>query len=144
MSRKKQDRVQKISEIKDINSLLAQLMLGDVLEECSPEKLSSVLSQSNTLIAVARLRGRIIAMATIHFYEILTRNVGLIEDVIVDKNHRGKGLGRRLMKMLIVEAMKRGTGCVELTCRPERVAAKKMYESMGFKKRKTHCYRLVL
>lgn len=131
------------STIKDINLLLVQLSLGSP-KKCSTEKLDRVLSQPNTLVAVAQVKGGIIAMATIHFYEIFTRNVGVIEDVIVDKNHRGKGLGKNLLKMLIAEAMKRGVECVELTCRPERVVAEKMYQKLGFKKRKTNYYRLIL
>jgi len=74
----------------------------------------------------------------------LIRKTGIIEDVVVDKNYRGKGIGRKLTEMLIKEAKKRKADCVELTSNPKRAEANAMYESMGFEKRETNCYRLNL
>ena len=63
-----------------------------------------------------------------------------IHDVIVDENHRGKQHGRtmsiaeEIMRHLIDEARALNTSYIELTSRPERIAANCLYQKLGFTK----------
>ncbi len=63
-----------------------------------------------------------------------------IHDVIVDENHRGKQHGRamsiaeEIMRHLIDEARFLNIGYIELTSRPERIAANLLYQKLGFTK----------
>ena len=57
----------------------------------NPGSTTMVVSEGNTIIGVA----------SIHIIYKLSRTLGLIEDVAVDKNHRGKGIGKSLVKKLI-------------------------------------------
>jgi ribosomal protein S18 acetylase RimI-like enzyme len=58
------------------------------------------------------------------------RQSGHIEDIIVDKDHRDKGLGKELMENIINYAKKQGCHKVKLHCSKENQA---FYEKLNFK-----------
>jgi len=80
----------------------------------------------------------------VFIFETLQKKKAIIEDVVVDKDHAEKVWAKSLMAVLIAVARKRKIDCVDLTSQPYRKIAHAMYESMGFKKRETNCYRLKL
>ncbi|MGN1353731.1 MAG: 2-amino-4-hydroxy-6-hydroxymethyldihydropteridine diphosphokinase [Alloprevotella sp.] len=88
--------------------------------------------------------GTIQAMATLSLMLIPTGVKAWIEDVVVDENCRGRGYGRQLLTHLIAEARRLGASSVNLTSKPERVAANRLYRSLGFRLRQTNVYRLPL
>ena len=59
---------------------------------------------------------------------------GLLEDLFVDENLRGQGIGTELLNMVISEAKKLGCYKLVATSRYEREGVHKMYEKNGFKK----------
>jgi ribosomal protein S18 acetylase RimI-like enzyme len=67
-----------------------------------------------------------------------------IEDVVVDSEARGHGVGEALNKAAIAEAQSRGAITVELTSRPSREAANRLYQRLGFVARDTNVYRYTL
>lgn len=64
-----------------------------------------------------------------------------IEDVIVDDSARGQGVGFLLTEEALGRASKTGARSVDLTTRPSRVAAGRLYERAGFTQRDTRVYR---
>ncbi len=62
----------------------------------------------------------------------------IIEDVIVDASARGQGIGESLVKRCLQIAREKGASGVSLTSNPEREAANRLYQRMGFKKRETN------
>jgi len=62
---------------------------------------------------------------------------GRIEDVIIHENHRGKGLGKKLSKELVKIAKRKKVKSIHLTSGPTRIAARKLYESLGFELKET-------
>ena len=106
--------------------------------------LEAMTQDKNTILMVVREDGRIIGMATLYIIQKLGRRSASMEDVIVEEGHRGQGLGTRLVSALIEEGKKRGIGSISLTSRAERVAAHKLYESLGFAKRDTDVFKLTL
>lgn len=74
----------------------------------------------------------------------LTGTRARIEDVVVEERYRRRGLGEKLVRRLIQEARSRKAKVVELTSRPSRVAANSLYRRLGFRKRNTNVYRLIL
>ncbi len=60
-------------------------------------------------------------------------SVGSIEHIVVHSDMRGKGLGRKIMEHLLVEAKKEGLTKLVLTSNPSRIAAHSLYKSLGFK-----------
>lgn len=67
-----------------------------------------------------------------------------IEDVVVDKASRGRGIGEALVRAALARASERGAKAVDLTSRPEREAANRLYLRLGFQIRQTNLYRFPL
>lgn len=93
-----------------------------------------------TRIFIKRLRGRIIAAATLVGFKTPTGSHFRIEDVVVHPGQRGKGLGRKLMEHLLETLREEKAASVELTSRPSREAANRLYRSLGFQPRQTNVY----
>lgn len=116
------------ADIDPINDLLRQL--SNTAAEIDFNYLVRVAGHSRLLLA--RFSGRIVGMGTLIPVFQPTGASGLIEDVVVGDMIRGFGLGRRITEELIEEAKRLNLRKVELTSRPERVAANKLYLSLGF------------
>ena len=67
-----------------------------------------------------------------------------IEDVVVDQATRGQGVGEALTRAALNEAARRGARTVDLTSRPTREAANRLYQRSGFIQRQTNVWRYVL
>lgn len=67
-----------------------------------------------------------------------------IEDVVVDEAARGRGIGAALNRHAIEIARQAGARTVDLTSRPDREAANRLYARLGFNQRNTNVYRLEL
>ncbi len=131
-----------------INFLLRQL--SEKAKDQSIPDLKRILGKRDVFLVGAFDNTILVGIAGIYFKETLMRKTGIIEDpgdiedVVIDEEYRGRGIGRKLTEMLIEEAKKRKADCVELTSSPKRIEANALYESLGFKKRETNCYRLEL
>jgi ribosomal protein S18 acetylase RimI-like enzyme len=68
--------------------------------------------------------------------------IGILHDIVVADNCRGQGLGRLLVSKLVNIADALGLSCIDLTSNPQRVAARKLYESFGFVLLNTGVFRL--
>jgi ribosomal protein S18 acetylase RimI-like enzyme len=100
-----------------------------------------------TTLLVARDRaqaGRIVGSLTLAVFRIPTGVRAWIEDVVVDSTARGRGVGEALNREALRIAVSRGARTVELTSRPSREAANRLYERLGFQRRETNVYRRVL
>jgi len=97
-------------------------------------------SQATTLLA-ARLDGRIVGFLALVMFPIPTGFRAWIEDVIVDEAARGRGIGEALTKRALDLADAAGARTVDLTTRPHREAAGRLYERVGFAARTTRNYR---
>ncbi|NNN22347.1 MAG: GNAT family N-acetyltransferase [Acidimicrobiales bacterium] len=86
----------------------------------------------------------ILGMLTLVEVRIPTGYRVIIEDVVVDSAGRGKGVGEALVKAALEKARQDGCSAVELTSRPSRDAANRLYLRMGFTPRETNVYRYVL
>ena len=64
-----------------------------------------------------------------------------MEDVVVDSSARGQGAGRALVEAAVAHAGELGARTVDLTSRPSREAANRLYRRAGFELRETNVYR---
>ena len=121
----------------DLRELVAKLDPSALFD--AGEVRSAVKSRNLRLI-VHRRRGRIAAAACIAGFRTPTGTHYRIEDVVVHPKFRGKGIGRRIMLFALDTLRSLGAAGVELTSRPARVAANKLYRSLGFARRETNVY----
>jgi ribosomal protein S18 acetylase RimI-like enzyme len=88
--------------------------------------------------------GSIVGMATLVTFRIPTAMRAWIEDVVVDEAGRGQGVGTALTRAMVTRARELGCRTVDLTSRPSRGAANRLYQREGFVARDTNVYRLTL
>lgn len=86
--------------------------------------------------------GRIIGCATLCISHSPTGTKASIEDVVVSSAYRGQHLGKQLMEYVLEQAKTYAPIELHLTSNPMRVAANKLYQSLGFQKKKTNCYQM--
>ena len=108
------------------------------------EQLQSIVSSPACVLFLARVEGRIVGALTLATFPIPTGIRAWIEDVVVDSGARGHGVGEALNHAAIEEARARGAITLELTSRPSREAANRLYQRIGFEKRETNVYRFTL
>jgi ribosomal protein S18 acetylase RimI-like enzyme len=83
----------------------------------------------------------ILGSMTLAWFRIPTGVRAWIEDVVVDRDARGKGVGEALNLHAIERARLLGARTIDLTSRPSREAANRLYQRIGFKPRETNVYR---
>jgi ribosomal protein S18 acetylase RimI-like enzyme len=105
------------------------------------EVLEGVLSSAANTLLIARSDGKIAGTLTLVMFPIPTGLRAWIEDVIVDQAARGQGIGQVLTIEALRIAEKAGARTVDLTSRPSREAAGRLYERVGFQSRSTRMYR---
>jgi len=97
------------------------------------------------LIAVDRdADDRILGSLTLAWFRIPTGVRAWIEDVVVDEAARGQGVGDLLNRAALDRARELGAKTVDLTSRPSREAANRLYQRIGFVARDTNVYRYSL
>jgi len=102
-----------------------------------------VEAQASTVLVARDLRdqGRIVGMLTLIVFRIPTGVRAWIEDVVVDETVRGRGVGEALSQEAVRRALDLGARTVELTSRPSREAANRLYQRLGFVRRDSNVYR---
>lgn len=88
--------------------------------------------------------GAILGVSTLAVFPIPTARRAWVEDVIVDEQRNGEGIGRLLTEAMIDRARELGCATVDLTSRPSRKAANHLYRKVGFTLRETNVYRFLL
>jgi ribosomal protein S18 acetylase RimI-like enzyme len=96
------------------------------------------------LIARTGTDGKIVGTLTLIMFSIPTGLRARIEDVVVDESARGQGIGEALSLEAISIARAAGARNVDLTTRPSRMAAGRLYERIGFQSRETRVYRYLV
>ena len=79
-------------------------------------------------------------MLTLVVFQIPSGLRAWVEDVVVDPKARGIGIGERLIREALRIATARRARTVELTSRPSREAANRLYVRVGFTRRDTNVY----
>jgi ribosomal protein S18 acetylase RimI-like enzyme len=105
-------------------------------------ELEEMVTAPGTFVLIARDGGStIVGSLTLVVFRIPTGMRAWIEDVVVDESARGQGVGEALNRFALDVA--RGEGCrtVDLTSRPSREAANRLYQRLGFVQRDTNIYR---
>ena len=107
-------------------------------------ELEEIVASPATTLFVARLRDRIVGVLTLVAFRIPTGVRTRIEDVVVDETVRGQRVGERLSEAALEAARGLGARSTDLTSRPSREAANRLYARMGFERRESNVYRYTL
>lgn len=110
----------------------------------SRQHLERVVACSSNILLGARVNGQTVGTLTLTMLVTPTAVTGWIADVVVDSLIRGKGIGERLVREAIAIAETKGAKYVDLSSRPAREAANRLYQRIGFVKRETNYYRYLL
>ena len=103
-----------------------------------------VASAASRLLVARDESGAILGSLTLVLFRIPTGVRAWIEDVVVDESARGRGVGEALNREALRVAAEAGARTVDLTSRPSREAANRLYQRLGFKQRDTNVYRVEL
>ena len=125
-----------------LNHLLPQL--SSSAPALTTKDLEALLEATSISMLIARNEGRIVGSLTLVVFPIPTGVRAWIEDVVVDKDARGLGVGAALTNAAVDIARSQGARTVDLTSRPSRAAANALYRKLGFEPRETNVYRFSL
>jgi ribosomal protein S18 acetylase RimI-like enzyme len=128
--------------VASLNRLLPQLSTSAAA--LSESDVEALVTSPATVVFIARDGGSIVGSLTLVVFPIPTGLRAWIEDVVVDGAARGKGVGEALTNAAIEESRRRGVRSIDLTTRPSREAANRLYARLGFKLRETNVYRFFL
>ncbi len=137
-------RVEVLREVTDevigtFNRLLPQL--SSSAPPLDRAALDRLVGSDATTVLMARADGRMVGTLSLVMFPIPTGLRAWIEDVIVDQAARGQGIGEALTMAALRLAEEAGARTVDLTSRPSREAAGRLYERIGFQSRDTRAYR---
>jgi len=126
------------AEATDIAHLLAQLSTTATFDR---SRLEAIVAHDATELLVVRDSGRIVGAAVLVTFPLPTGLRGHVDDVVVDEEMRGNGIARALLTRMTELATERGLRTLDLTSRPSRESALRLYESLGFARRETNVLR---
>jgi len=106
-----------------------------------PAEIGTIVGSAADTVLLARSNGAIVGTMTLVMFPIPTGVRAWIEDVVVDEAARGQGTAEAMMREALRLATEAGAKTVDLTSRPERAAAGRLYERLGFTLRETRLYR---
>ncbi|MFI6444124.1 GNAT family N-acetyltransferase [Kitasatospora sp. NPDC050543] len=132
------DRVDEES-VEDFNRLIPQLHKN--APPLDAARLARVIGCPSNVVLAARIGERTVGLLTLVIVTLPTGVCARLEDVVVDEAARGRGAGLALVRAALAAARDRGARQVDLTSRPSRTAAHRLYERAGFSRRETDVYR---
>ncbi|HPE63397.1 MAG TPA: GNAT family N-acetyltransferase [Methanothrix sp.] len=139
-----------ISEARDITDQLVDAfkhLIPQLSVSCaipSKTELQEIVNSANIILFLAIEDSRIVGTLSLVVFRIPTGTRAWIEDIVVDEAVRRQGIGTSLITKALHRAKKMGAKTVDLTSRPERKAANRLYKNMGFLPRQTNVYRYTI
>ena len=103
--------------------------------------LEEIVASDSSILLAAFIDLEIVGSLTLVVFSIPTGKRAWIEDVVVDEKCRNKGIGEALNQDAIKIARQLGAKTVDLTSRPLRESANRLYKRLGFLQRDTNIYR---
>ncbi len=137
-----------VSEIHDVTPRLVEAFarlipqLSSSAAAPTADELTEIIGcNANHLLVALDDDGEILGSITLVVFRIPTGVRAWIEDVVVDDAARGRGVGDALNRFAIELAYKLGASTIDLTSRPSREVANRLYRRLGFEERTTNVYR---
>ena len=125
-----------------VQRLLDQLTSSPMV--LTEEMLKQTICSPNSHLFFLMEEEQVAGMITVGVYASPTGGKAWIEDVVVDRAFRGRGLGRLLVDHAIAFVKQQGIPSLMLTSNPKRVAANQLYQALGFGRKETNVYKMNL
>ena len=109
----------------------------------SKESVRRAVSQKTNTVVVACKDDKIVGMATLIEENLFTANVGIVDEVVVSEDFRGKGVASKILEEIIEIATQKKIDLLKLDTTPES-PANRLYEKCGFVKKEANVYKLFL
>ena len=116
---------------KSHSSDVVNILIDSFSNNYDKEINESIFSSDEVDGIVAMEEGDVLGYASIHYLKKITRKSGIIEDVVVKENQRGKGIGKLLVKNLIEKAKKNNCDKIILSSSEKNL---NFYKKLGFQK----------
>jgi len=142
--------VSEVSEVTDEVVAAFERLIPQLSRSNPPpgrDQLEAMARSEATIVFIARdpdRGGEIVGSLSLALFRIPTGLRAWIEDVVVDESARGRGVGAALNQAALGRARAAGARTVDLTSRPSRHAANRLYRRLGFVERETNVYRIEL
>ena len=108
------------------------------------EAVGRILACDANTVLVARADREIVGTLTLVMFPVPSGLRARVEDVVVDGAARGHGVAGLLTREALRIARESGARTVDLTSRPDREGANRLYERLGFRARESTPYRTAL
>jgi ribosomal protein S18 acetylase RimI-like enzyme len=108
------------------------------------ESLGRIVRCDATTVLVARVAGEIVGTLTLLLLPLPSGLRARVEDVVVDGAARGRGVAAALTRHALDLAREAGAHTVDLTSRPDREAANRLYKRLGFTARNSTVFRFTV
>ena len=131
----------KSTDITENLSKQVKELFNQLNSEINQKDLLALFNSKNDIIFAYCMDGdKMAGMALMCAYTVISGYKGWVEDVVVDNNYRGKGLGRKLMNKLLEEGRRKGLSEILLFSNEKRQAAISLYKSLDFKQKHSGLY----
>jgi len=143
-------RIEEVAVVDDELVAAFELLIPQLSSSNPPppaSELQQIVDAPDSVLLIARDErdnDRIVGSLTLAMFRIPTGYRAWIEDVVVDTAVRGRGIGDKLNRVALDRARQAGATPVDLTSRPSREAANRLYKRIGFEQRETNVYRFKL
>jgi GNAT superfamily N-acetyltransferase len=140
-------RIEAVTEATpEVHEALARLLpqLNPDLPVPTMERLRALVADPSATLFLARDGQEVVGTTTLIVYTTPFWIKARLDEVVVDAAARGKGVGAALVQACLDLAREKGAHVAELQSGVQREAANRLYPRMGFKRRETNVYRIVL
>jgi ribosomal protein S18 acetylase RimI-like enzyme len=137
-------KVEAVHQVTDELVDAAGRLLSQLSKSAAPpdaDSLARIADHQATTLFIARSEGVMVGMLTLVTFPLPSGLRARIEDVVVDQDARGQGIGTALTLAAIDLAQQQGARSIDLTSRTSRVAANRLYQQLGFRLRDSNVYR---
>jgi len=144
-----------MAEIEEVGEVTPEIIeaLHRILPQLNPrlplpaaDRLQRLIEDPDVTLVVARDGGRIIGTTTVIVYTTPYWIKARLDEVVVDADARGKGVGEALVRYCLEVGRRKGAQVVELQSGrgEQRAAAHRLYKRIGFEVRNSDLFRLIL
>lgn len=136
--------IERVRTVSDAHVAAFARLLPQLSSSAPPlgrNSLDDVARQPGNHLFFAAVDGEIVGSCLLVTFPAPTGTRALLEDVVVDEAARGAGVGGALVEAALSAARAVGARTVDLTSRPSREAANRLYARCGFVQRATNVYR---